>query len=167
MTNPQTATLDPEALAQQISLIVAGADTFGSLFGYEDSDYEVLYALGHSLYSQARYEDAMRIFGFLVVNNQLEKRFFNAFASSLQMLERYTEAVQYYSMASLLDIEDPLPTFHTAECFLALSWKAEAKEALELVVEQSDTPALAEVKTRAESMLELLGDVAPAATTSH
>ena len=69
--------------------------------------------------------------------------------------------------ASLLDIEDPLPTFHTAECFLALSWKAEAKEALELVVEQSDTPALAEVKTRAESMLELLGDVAPAATTSH
>ncbi|MPM18178.1 hypothetical protein SDC9_64584 [bioreactor metagenome] len=165
MTAPHTAALDTDALARQISLIVAGADTFGSLFGYEESDYEVLYALGHSLYSQARYQDAMRIFGFLVVNNQLEKRFFNAFASSLQMLQRHAEAIQYYSMASLLDIDDPLPTFHTAECFIALNCKAEAKEALKFVVEQSTAPSMAEVKTRAQSLLDLLGDVPPAAAT--
>ena len=108
----------------------------------------------------------LRIFGFLVVNNQLEKRFYNAFASSLQMLGRHAEAVQYYSMASLFDIDDPLPTFHTAECFISMGWKDEARQALQFVIEQSTAAPLAEVKARAESMLQMLGD-GSSATVTH
>ena len=110
-TQPQAI---PENLPEQIAELLAHGGTLGSVYNYDDTDYEVLYALGHSLYGQTRYQDAMRTFGFLVVHNHMEKRYMNAFAASLQMLKSYKEAIKYYSMASLMDMSDPLPTYHTA-----------------------------------------------------
>src|SRR5690606_20030859 len=112
----------PENLPEQIAELLAHGGTLGSVYNYDDTDYEVLYALGHSLYGQTRYQDAMRTFGFLVVHNHMEKRYMNAFAASLQMLKSYKEAIKYYSMASLMDMSDPLPTYHTAECMIALGY---------------------------------------------
>lgn len=152
----------PENLPEQVAELLAAGGTLGSVYEYDDTDYEVLYALGHSLYSQARYEDALRTFGFLVTHNHLEKRFMNAFAASLQMLKSYNEAIKYYSMASLMDMEDPLPTYHTAECMLALGWRTEAREALECVVVQSEEQGLAELHGRAQAMLDLLDTQAAA-----
>ncbi|MFN9475314.1 SycD/LcrH family type III secretion system chaperone [Acidovorax sp.] len=146
----------PEHLEEQITELLANGGTLGSVYAYDDTDYEVLYSLGHSLYSQARYEDAMRTFGFLVVHNHMEKRFMNAFAASLQMLKSYKEAIKYYSMASLMDMGDPLPTFHTAECMLALGYRVEAQEALHYVLRQSDAPEYADLKVRAQAMQDLL-----------
>lgn len=147
----------PENLPEQVAELLANGGTLGSVYDYDDTDYEVLYALGHSLYSQARYQDAMRTFGFLVTHNHMEKRFMNAFAASLQMLKSYEEAIKYYSMASLMDMRDPLPTYHTAECMIALGYTAEAREALQFVVRQSDEQGLSDLKVRAQAMLDLLG----------
>lgn len=157
MTMKTTALPGPEHLEEQITELLANGGTLGSVYAYDDTDYEVLYALGHSLYAQARYQDAMRTFGFLVVHNHMEKRFMNAFAASLQMLKSYKEAIKYYSMTSLMDMSDPLPTFHTAECMLAIGYRTEAREALQFVLRQSDAPEYAELKVRAQAMLDLLG----------
>lgn len=146
----------PEDLPEQVASLLTQGGMLGDVYDYNDTDYEVLYALGHSLYSQARYADAMRTFGFLVMHNHLEKRFMNAFAASLQMSKNYQDAIKYYSMASLMDMRDPLPTYHTAECMISLGYTAEAKEALQFVVRQSKEQNLTEVQTRAEAMLNLL-----------
>lgn len=157
MKTPQTPPSMPHNLGDQIADLLANGGTLGSVFEYDDTDYEFLYALGHSLYAQASYQEAMRVFGYLVMSNHMEKRFMNAFASSLQMLKSYKDAIKYYSLASVMDMGDPLPTFHTAECFIAIGMRDEAREALGYVLNQSTEPEYAELQQRAQAMLELLG----------
>ncbi|WP_159910924.1 SycD/LcrH family type III secretion system chaperone [Pantoea sp. 18069] len=151
--------------AQVLELLSHGGG-LGTIFGYTDDEYEALYALGHNHYSQQRYLDAAKCFGFLVAHKSLEPRFMNAFASCMQMLKRYQEAIQYYSTASVLDLEDPLPTFHTAECFIALEMPEQAREALVLVIAQCRQPQWEALRQRAQALLKLLaGDDAQPAPT--
>lgn len=162
MTNKTEHEQAMEGLPEKIAELLTGGGTLGAAMDYDETDYEALYALGHNLYSQSHYQDAVRIFGFLVMQNHLEPRYMNAYASSLKMVGNYLEAIKVYSMGSLMDMSDPLPTFHTAECMLALNLVTEAKEALGFVVSQSNAPQYAELKTRALAMLALLDSPAPA-----
>lgn len=147
----------PDKLSEQVLELLSNAGGLGNIFDYTDKEYEAVYALGHSHYNQERYLDAAKCFGFLVAHNSLESRFMNAFAASMQMLKLYGDAIQYYSAVSLMDLEDPLPTFHTAECFLALKMPEEAREALTLVIAQCKTPQWQELRQRSQALLELLG----------
>ncbi len=152
----QSTAVLPENLAEQIGELLLQGGTLGDAYDYTDQDYEVLYAFGHSLYSQARYQDAMKAFGFLVMHNHLERRFMMAFAASLQMVKSYEEALKYYTMASVMDMSDPVPTFHTCECMIALGMVADAKQGLEMVIGQSGDDKHAALKSRAEALLALI-----------
>lgn len=158
MTQTTHATSVLDDLPEKVAALLADGMSLGDMYGYTETDYEAIYALGHHLYEQQRYLDAAKAFGYLVIHNQLERRYVNAFASSLQMLKMYRDAIQFYCMASVMDLEDPLPTFHTAECMIALGMTLEARQALELVVKQSEAPVRAELKQRAQALLELLGN---------
>ncbi len=152
----KTMTVSPEKLAAQIGELITTGGTLGDVYDYTEKDYEVLYALGHSLYSQGRYFDAVKAFGFLVMHNHLEKRYVKAFASSLHMTKRYEEAINYYTLASVMDRSDPVPTFHTCECMIALGMTEEAREGLGMVIGQSGGPERAELKARAQALLTML-----------
>jgi len=156
METTNTSASPFDNLSEQVVELLSNGGSLGTVYDYQDEDYEVVYALGHNLYSQERYLDAMKAFGFLVMHNQLERRYMNAFASSLQMLKLYKDAIQYYCMASVMDMEDPMPTYHTAECMIPLGMYAEARQALELVVEQAGTPERAALRERAQALLGLL-----------
>ena len=143
-------------LSEQALELISNGVSLGSIFDYSDNEYEAMYALGHSHYSQQRYLDAAKCFGFLVTNNTTEPRFVSAFASSLQMLKQYRDAVQYHCLASIMDLENPLPTFHTAECFIALTMPEEARQALTAVISQCNAPQWQELRERSEALLELL-----------
>lgn len=167
MTTKNTSEQAAHDLPEQVGELLSNGATLGWAQDYDDTDYEALYALGHNLYSQSRYQDAVRVFGFLVMQNHLEPRYTNAYASSLQMVGSYLEAIKFYSIASLMDMSDPLPTFHTAECMLALEMVTEAQEALSFVLSQSNAPQYAELKTRALAMQTLLNTPAPATPSSN
>lgn len=155
--NPGNApSVRPERLAEQIADLLLNGGTLGAVYDYDDQDYEVVYALGHSLYAQARYTDAVKVFGYLVMLNHLERRFTNAFASSLQMVKRYEEAIKYYTMTSVMDMRDPVPTFHTCECMIALGMVQEAREGLGVVIGQCRDAAHGPLKERAQALLALL-----------
>lgn len=146
-----------DTLADQIGTLLEQGMTLGDIMDYDERDYEAVYALGHGFYGQGRYEDAMKAFGFLVMHNHWEAKYLNAFAASLQMLGRYQDAIQHYSSASLLDLSDPQPTFHTAECMIPLGMLKEAREALGLVVTQCEGVAeRADLGARARAMLDIL-----------
>jgi type III secretion system low calcium response chaperone LcrH/SycD len=151
-----TPSAPPEKLAEQITELLLAGGTLGTVYDYTDQDYEVLYALGHSLYSQGRYMDAMKAFGFLVIHNHLERRFMNAFAASLQMIKSYEEAIKYYTMASVMDMSDPVPTFHTCECMIALGMVDDARQGLGMVIGQCKSPQHDGLKSRAEALLGLI-----------
>lgn len=162
--NSATATAN---ISEQVLELISHGGSVGSIFDYSETEYEAMYSLGHSHYSQERYLDAAKCFGFLVTNNTQEPRFISAFGCSLQMLKLYHDAIQYHSLASLLDLEDPLPTFHTAECFVALGMPDEAREALAQVVLQCKLPRWQELRQRSEAWLKLLGPRPTAPVSSH
>jgi type III secretion system low calcium response chaperone LcrH/SycD len=149
-------TVPHEKLAEQICDLLLNGGTLGDVYDYTEEDYEVMYALGHSLYSQARYSDAMKVFGFLVIHNHLERRFVTAFASSLHMIKAYEEAIKYYSLSSVMDMGDPVPTFHTAECMIAIGMVDDAIQALGMVIKQSGDEPHAALRVRAEALLEMI-----------
>jgi type III secretion system low calcium response chaperone LcrH/SycD len=150
------AAFPQEKLAEQVAELMQNGGTLGDVYNYDERDYEALYALGHGMYSQGRYMDAVKAFGFLVVHNHLERRFINAYAASLQMIKRHEEAISYYSLASVMDMSDPAPTFHSCECLIALGRVTEGFEGLGMVVRQCTQPEHAALKDRATALRELI-----------
>lgn len=156
MADTSTLSAGQEAYAALAAEHFSKGGTLGDLHGLEDRDYEAMYAVAHGMYAQERYADAQKLFSFLVACNPFDRRFHLALASSFQMTGDFEKAIGYYSMASVMDMKDPLPTFHTAECLAALGRVTEAREALEIVVEQSGAAEHATLKQRASGLLALL-----------
>ena len=156
--------VNAESIAGQIADVFASGGTLGSMHGYEDRDYEAVYALGHNLYAQGCYSDALKAFAFLVMNNPFERRFVKAFASCLQILKQYEDAIQFHSLTSVMDMTDPGPTFHTGECLVALGRVPEAKDAFEIVLRQCKAPEQEALKQRAQALLDIINAASPSDT---
>lgn len=150
--------VSPGELTTQLGELLMAGGTLGDVYDYTEQDYEVLYVLGHSLYTQGRYHDAVKAFGFLVLHHHLERRYLNAFAASLQMVKRYEDALCNYSMASVLELSDPVPTFHSGECLLALGRLEEAQQAMDMVLKEAVGGEHAALRERAQSLSILISD---------
>ena len=103
----------------------------GPLLGSSIESREALYRLGYRLYGQAKYEDAQRLFAILLMHNHYERRYYLAYGACTQMLKRHADALRYYSVAAQLDLTDPQPAIHMAECFLALGQRKDARGCLD------------------------------------
>ena len=152
-----TAEFDVDKVTAQVVDLLANGATLKDIHGYSDEEFDALYALGYNLYNQGKFGEALQAFGFLLMHDQLERKYYKAFGSCLQMLKRYEEAIRNYSMASILDLTDPEPTFHTAECMVALGMPKEAVEALEMVLlDTRSKPSYQVMHDRARAMIEVL-----------
>ena len=153
----QAAELDIDKVAHQVIDLLQHGATLKDIHGYTADEMEAVYTLAYNHYNQAKYAEALQLFGFLLMHDQLERRYYKAFASCQQMLKRYPEAIRNFSMASIFDLTDPEPTFHTAECMIALGMEQEAKEALEIVVRQTaKRPEYEAMNARSTAMLQIL-----------
>ena len=148
------ATVD--AVSDRGARLLESGATLSDVLGYSRDTLESVYTLGHRFYKQGRYAEAMKVFGFLVIHDHLERRFLNAFASSLQMLRDYESAIRYYTLAATLDLTDPTPLLHVSECLIAQGRKADACDVLDLVMDQSSETEHAAIWQRATALLSLL-----------
>jgi len=130
--------------------------TLGDLRGLEDKHYEALYAIGLNQYQLGQYDKAIEMFQFLVLMNPWDRRFPIALGSSYQMTQRFDKALGYYTMAVSLNMMDPIPMFHSAECMTALGHYSEAAEALQFVIRNSKTSEHEPYKQRAQGLLDLI-----------
>lgn len=156
MANAATDDAQLDALMQQIGDHIRAGGTIGDLRGFDEKDYEVMYAVGHNLYGQGRYADAAKVFGFLVVNNPYDRRFPQAMGATQQMLGRHDDAAGFYSMAIVLDMSDPVPLFHMAECMAALGHRQDAREAFDSVVKLCTQPQQQALRDKAAAQASLL-----------
>ncbi len=149
-------TEDISAAPGNVIELLGSGGIMGDVSGLDARDYEAVYTLGHNYYAQGKYLEAMRIFAYLVLNNHMELRFVNAYASSLQMVGGYKDAVNYYGIAYAMDPRDSAPTFHACECLIAMGLKAEAKEGLGLIIARCTEPEQSEIRERSQALLALL-----------
>lgn len=157
-------TKDDPSLAQiasQLGDCLAKGITLGQLQGLTDAECEALYTLGYQHYIHKRYSEAARVFSLLLMNDHLEQRYAMAFASSLHMSGHYLEAITYYSLASVMDMGDPVPTFHTSECLRAMGHTEDAKEGLRMVIRQCEGEQRAALRGRAQALLDLMQGTQP------
>ena len=154
----ETAAATGDKIAEQVMDLFSSGVTLKDVHGYTDEEFDALYTLAYNLYNQGKYGDALNAFGFLLMHDQLERKYYKAFGSCQQMLRRYPEAIRNYSAAAMLDPMDPEPTFHTAECLVAMNMPDDARDALKFVVDITEgEPKYRTMRDRAKSMIEVLG----------
>jgi type III secretion system low calcium response chaperone LcrH/SycD len=132
--------------------------------GWPVSSIEPLYTVAHHLFGQARYDDALRLFAILVTLNACDARFQNGMGACKQMQHRLDEAMQHYAVATLLDMTDPQPLLHWAECLLSLGQRGEALEKLHFALGHVEAfPRHASLGPRVRGLIALLDEAHPRA----
>ena len=140
--------------AQTMQRWLAAGNSVGDAMNISPEQREALYQLGHGFYSQARFEDAFSVFSLLVIYEHMNERYLMALAGAAQMLGKYKDALQHYSTAALLMVNDPRPIFFSGECLIALGNFELAAESLSLVTEiADDSSAQQALKSRANILL--------------
>lgn len=154
---PVLPSQSPDSLAAlrfKLGEFIIQGGTLGQALAVDSDEYEALYAVAHAAYQAARYQEAADTFGMLVSLSPYQTRFLQAYATSLQMLGRYEDAIVYFSLASMLDLDDPRPFFHIAQCMLARRMPEQALEALDQALPR--TEGLPALQARAQALRDLI-----------
>ena len=109
---------------------LADMGTIRELKGLTDGEMEAVYSLGFSFYNTGRYDDAEKVFRFLVLFDHLNARYWTGLGAVQQVKKLYGDAILSYGYASFLDLENPKPQYFAAECFLAMGDKDNALSAI-------------------------------------
>ncbi|AHM76158.1 tetratricopeptide repeat protein [Yersinia hibernica] len=112
------------------------------------------YSRGYQAWLESNYSAAMADFSWLTLHCPLEPHFHLALAGALQMQQEFTLALSAYACGLLLEAKDPQPVYQMAVCLHALGKGADAREALQTVIEMSDMcPEYAPVVAKANLLL--------------
>ena len=97
----------------------------------------------------------------MLTSNPYERRFAIGLGMAHQMLKNYDDAVGYYATALAFDFDDPLPSFHMAECLLFKGLRSEALDALNLCLRRATPTKDAHIYERAKDLHQLLSAAKP------
>lgn len=147
---------DQDRLVDSTVRALSSGVTLGDVRGFDARHYEAAYAAGYTQYNAGRYEQAEKVFQFLVAHNPYDRRFTLALGSVKQVRGQYADALGYYGLCSSLDMMDPVPVLHMAECLIGLGKADDAREALGFVLRNATLPAHEPYKARAQGLIELL-----------
>lgn len=143
---------DPE-LGQKLQDFFAAGGTFKELKDMDDNTMEAIYQVAYNLYQYGKYDEAIKIFRFLGFFDHYNKKYFMGLGACLQMLKQYKEAIDAYSFAALLDINDPKPPLYAGECHLVLGNLDEAQSGFTAASEFAEKAGNAAIKVKAQKLL--------------
>lgn len=128
--------------------------TLADLYNLGEKDLEVIYSFALNFYKNEKYADAISIFRYLCMNDHLTQKWWIGLGAAQQKSGDYQGAIQSYTMATMLDVEDPRPPLHGGYCLMMLGQNEQATNAFEHVVMVCDKkPEHAALKTQAEMLL--------------
>jgi type III secretion system low calcium response chaperone LcrH/SycD len=158
MTEQQAAGSEIEKnLDAILDHFLTSGGVFKDAHAISDEEMEAIYSVAYNLYENGKYDDALQVFKFLCFFDHMEKKYWLGLGAVRQMLRQYDDAVNAYSMAAMLDIDDPAPASHAADCLLLAGKKEEAESALNFVLEFApETEQGKPFRQRAESVLGLM-----------
>lgn len=114
------------------------SDYFKELYGISDEVLDAYYNAALKLMYDNRWEEAVDAFTFLIYLSSTIQRFWMGLGISLQTLKKFTEALQVYQVAEVLDPLDPFVHANSFQCCMALGDVELGKEYLRLALEYCD-----------------------------
>ena len=143
---------------ENVSDVMMRGKSIAEIKNISDDELESLYAIGHTFYSQGKFDKAVNIFRFLVMYNHFEVRYFIALGGALQMLGDYEGALNAYGQAHTMSPEDPCILMHISACFLAVNDLENAQSSLQaiLFITEEKKEQHKDVIERAKGLIELI-----------
>lgn len=123
------------ALEKRVSDLLKGIDAYQPLSSCVKENDELanaLYSYGYRFYENGKYNEAISCFRMLTQIDGQTPDGWTGLAASYQMLKNHGEALIAYSMAVLLDPDNPTLLFHAANCCFAEGKTVEGLKALEI-----------------------------------
>ncbi len=134
-TNTTTdAALDKELKDLAKKMFEDGA-TLAEIKGITSRELNALYQMGLGFYNTGRFDDAEKVFTFLVMFDHLESKYWLAAGAVQQVKKNFEKAKAAYVQAAMLDIHSPKPQYYVAECYLALGQREDALASLDTLFE--------------------------------
>ena len=143
-----------ERIAEAAKAFVKDGTTLKEVRGITNDELEAVYSLGFGYYSTGRFDDAQKLFEFLVLFDHLSTKYWFALGAVQQARKDYLKAIASYGYSSFL--------FHAAECYLALGDKANAASAI-LALENycpTNTDLGREYRAKAAALRKSIGEEA-------
>ncbi len=156
------ATITEADIKEAAEKIIRDGATVKELKGITNEEMEAVYSLAYNFYRTGKYDDAEKLFNFLALFDHLNPKFWIGVGAVRQVKKNFEGAVQAYGYASFLDLKDPKPQLHAAECYLAMGDKRNAASALEALNEfcPKDTETGREYRAKAEKLRAMVGEEA-------
>lgn len=122
--------INEETIRETAKKLVEDVTTVRDLKGISTGEMEAVYSLGFNFYNTGRIDEAEKVFKFLVLFDHMNPKYWTGMGAVQQMKRDFSSAVTSYAFASFLDLENPKPQFHAAECYLAMGDRESAVSAL-------------------------------------
>jgi type III secretion system low calcium response chaperone LcrH/SycD len=122
--------------------------------GISNQVLEGMYAQGYRLYNTGKYVEAIHLFRMLILFDPNEAKYLLGLAACFHMLKEYRSAIQTYTMCSMIDPHNPIPFYHSSDCFIQTKDFVSAAVCLEMAIEKATKPEYAKLKERALLSLE-------------
>lgn len=123
--------------------------------GLDPQFVESLYAQAYHLYNTGKYTDAAHVFRTLILMNAMEFKYVLGLAACHHLLKEYESAIKVYTVCSVLDPNDPLPYYHSSDCYIQLQDYLSAYVALKMTLKAAgEKVEFATIKERALLSLE-------------
>ncbi len=149
--------MDTGAISQQCLEILKGRKTLADIAGLDANALEAIYRRGYNSWQKGDIDSATSDFGFLVLNQPLDRRFHFAFASALHRQGEFANALTFYGYAVAIRANEPDAVYRIAECLYELGEIEAARDALDAVIAlcygQAENLGFDELRQHAQSFL--------------
>ena len=154
--------IDTAKIANGVKELIERRSTLKQMRGITNAELEAVYTLAFGYYRTGKFDEALKLFQFLVMFDHLNAKYWMGLGAVQQVLKDYSNAVLSYGYSSFLKLDNPKPQLHAAECFLAMGDKRNAASSLEALEEYcpKDTDIGREYRAKAAKLRELIGEEA-------
>lgn len=145
---------DPSVIREQVK----EGKTFQEILGYTQESMERFYGAAYQLFQKQEYQKAADAFVFLTTLNPYVHNYWLGLGMSEQLNGSYQGGLLAYAMAILTDAENPLPHYHSGNCYRGLSDDMNAFQSYELTIrfcgDKPEYSVLKEQATKAKDSLK-------------
>lgn len=138
MAEEKNITNEMENKLEIAAELLANGATLKDIKGLTEEQMEAIYTMGCNFYKTGRLDEAETIFKSLVLLNHLSQKYWIGMGAVHQVKRNFEQAHVAYEYAALLDISNPKPIYHAAECYLALGSIQDAEATLDALEQQCE-----------------------------